>query len=100
MRLARLRVLSDREVCRIPAANGFVEVRQQGSHIAMRTGDAGGKLTIPVPDRRELRAGTLMSIIRQSGLPRAEFETGVRYPSVRLVGDLRERAAALEVRMR
>jgi len=31
-------------------------------------------VTVPVPDHREVRIGTLRSIIRQSGLPRAEFE--------------------------
>ena len=30
--------------------------------------------TVPVPDHRELRIGTLMSVIRQSGLPRTLFE--------------------------
>ena len=33
-------------------------------------------MTVPVPMHRELRIGTLMSIIRQSGLPRTEFEEG------------------------
>ncbi len=31
-------------------------------------------VTVPVPDHPELRIGTLQSIIRQSGLPRATFE--------------------------
>ena len=31
-------------------------------------------VTIPVPDHKELRTGTLTSIIRQSGLPRSLFE--------------------------
>jgi predicted RNA binding protein YcfA (HicA-like mRNA interferase family) len=31
-------------------------------------------VTAPVPDHDELRIGTLQSIIRQSGLPRALFE--------------------------
>lgn len=31
-------------------------------------------ITVPVPDHAELRTGTLLSIIRQSGLPRSEFE--------------------------
>jgi len=74
--LARLRVLSGREACRILAASGFIEVRRRGSHIAMQKADADGTLTVPVPDHRELRIGTLMSIIRQSGLPRSEFEVG------------------------
>jgi len=29
---------------------------------------------VPVPDHKELKAGTLLSIIRQSGVPRSEFE--------------------------
>jgi predicted RNA binding protein YcfA (HicA-like mRNA interferase family) len=35
---------------------------------------AGTTTTIPIPDHPELRAGTLRSIIRQSGLPRTLFE--------------------------
>jgi predicted RNA binding protein YcfA (HicA-like mRNA interferase family) len=31
-------------------------------------------LTVPVPDHEELRIGTLLSIIRPSGLPRVLFE--------------------------
>ena len=31
-------------------------------------------VTVPVPDHREIRIGTLRSIIRQSGLPRSLFE--------------------------
>ena len=31
-------------------------------------------ITVPVPDHKEIRIGTLQSIIRQSQLPRALFE--------------------------
>ncbi|MCK4543497.1 MAG: type II toxin-antitoxin system HicA family toxin [Spirochaetales bacterium] len=31
-------------------------------------------VTVPVPDHKEIRIGTLLSIIRQSGLQRSEFE--------------------------
>jgi predicted RNA binding protein YcfA (HicA-like mRNA interferase family) len=31
-------------------------------------------VTIPVPDHAEIKIGALLSIIRQSGLPRAVFE--------------------------
>lgn len=72
--MARLSVLSGREVCRILAAHGFAEVRRRGSHIAMQRAEAEGTVTVPVPDHRELRTGTLLSIIRQSGLPRSAFE--------------------------
>jgi predicted RNA binding protein YcfA (HicA-like mRNA interferase family) len=34
----------------------------------------GGTITVPVPDHRELKTGTLLGIIEQSMLPRALFE--------------------------
>jgi predicted RNA binding protein YcfA (HicA-like mRNA interferase family) len=34
-----------------------------------------GTTTVPVPDHKELKVGTLRSIIRQSGVPRDEFES-------------------------
>jgi len=40
----------------------------------MQRRDDGPTRTVPVPDHREIKLGTLMSIIRQSGLPRALFE--------------------------
>ena len=67
--LARLRVLSGREVCRILETRGFDEVRGRGSHVVMRKAATEG--AVPVPDHRELRTGTLLSIIRQSGAPRS-----------------------------
>ncbi|MYC05680.1 MAG: type II toxin-antitoxin system HicA family toxin [Chloroflexi bacterium] len=72
--MARLRVLSGREVCRILANHGFAEVRRKGSHIIMRKVESDDTASIPVPDYRELRLGTLRAIIRQSGLPRELFE--------------------------
>jgi predicted RNA binding protein YcfA (HicA-like mRNA interferase family) len=73
-RLGRLRVLSGREVCAILAQHGFVEVRRRGSHVVMQRHAGDMTTTVPVPDHRELRVGTLQSIIRQSGLPRTLFE--------------------------
>ena len=72
--MGRLRVLSGREVCRILQQHGSVEQRRRGSHVVMqRRGDIGS-ITVPVPDHRELAIGTLLSIIRQSGIPREHFE--------------------------
>ncbi len=34
----------------------------------------GSIATVPVPDHHEVKVGTLRSIIRQSGIPRTEFE--------------------------
>jgi len=72
--MGRLRVLSGREVCRILQQHGFVEVRRRGSHIVMQRRTEAGGVTVPIPDHRELAIGTLLSIIRQSGISRAEFE--------------------------
>lgn len=72
--LARLRVLSGREVCRILETHGFAEMRRRGSHVVMQKAATEGTVTVPVPDHRELRTGTLLSIIRQSGVPRSAFE--------------------------
>jgi predicted RNA binding protein YcfA (HicA-like mRNA interferase family) len=74
LRLGRLRVHSGRQVCAILAAHGFREVRRRGSHVIMQKDAASATITVPVPDHAELRIGTLQSIIRQSGLPRAAFE--------------------------
>ena len=72
--MGKLRKLSGREVCAILSRHGFVEVRQRGSHVVMQKRTGEGSVTVPVPLHPELRTGTLHSIIRQSGLPRTEFE--------------------------
>jgi predicted RNA binding protein YcfA (HicA-like mRNA interferase family) len=72
--LGKLRVLSGRQVCDILARHGFAEVRRRGSHVVMQKSAAGTTITVPVPDHAELRIGTLLSIIRQSGIARSAFE--------------------------
>jgi len=73
--LAKLPVLSGRRICRILENNDFSEVRRRGSHMVMQRKLSNTTITIPVPDHKEIRPGTLLSIIRQSGLPRTEFES-------------------------
>lgn len=41
----------------------------------MQKREAGVTVTVPVPMHREVRTGTLRSIIRQSKLPKQLFET-------------------------
>ncbi|MFH1540196.1 MAG: type II toxin-antitoxin system HicA family toxin [bacterium] len=72
--MPKLRVLSGKAVCRILESHDFVEVRRRGSHVVMRRGDSGMTTTVPVPDHPEIKIGTLRSIIRQSGIPKSEFE--------------------------
>ena len=72
--MSKIKVLSGPDVCRILAEHGFVNVRQRGSHVVMQKREDETTVTIPVPDHAEIKIGTLLSIIRQSGLPRAVFE--------------------------
>jgi predicted RNA binding protein YcfA (HicA-like mRNA interferase family) len=72
--MGKLRVLSGRQVCSILEQHGFQQARQRGSHVVMQRVNDDGTTTVPVPDHAELRIGTLRSIIRQSGVPRGEFE--------------------------
>lgn len=56
-----MRPLSGKEVCAILAKNGFVNVRQHGSHIIMLKKISESTITIPVPNHREIKIGTLQS---------------------------------------
>ena len=68
-----LPVLSGKDTCYILIKPGFLEVRRKGSHIIMQKKTGVSTITIPVPDHKELRIGTLQSIIRQSGLSKIEW---------------------------
>jgi len=72
--LAKLKVLSGKQVCDILTMHDFKEVRRRGSHIVMQLKLSNTTITVPVPDHKELRTGTLNSIIRQSRLPKSIFE--------------------------
>ena len=72
--MGKIRILSGKDVCIILARHGFSEVRQRGSHIVMQKQLPDTTITVPVPNHAELRIGTLQSIIRQSGVPKTEFE--------------------------
>jgi predicted RNA binding protein YcfA (HicA-like mRNA interferase family) len=63
----RLPVVSGREIVRRLQKAGFVFVRQSGSHMVLRR-ESPPKMVVSVPDHRELKRRTLMSILRQVGL--------------------------------
>lgn len=73
--MGRLRVLSGRQICRILEQHGFIEVRRRGSHVVMQLRTQDTTVTVPVPDHDTVAIGTLLSIIRQSGLGRTPFES-------------------------
>jgi len=72
--LGKLRVFSGSELCNLLQVHGFAKIRQKGSHIIMQKSSIGTTTTIPVPNHREIKIGTLQSIIRQSGLSKDLFE--------------------------
>jgi len=45
----RWRTLSGREVCAIPQAHGFVQVRQRGSHAVTQLSHEGSTVSVPGP---------------------------------------------------
>mgnify|MGYP002152480135 CR=1 FL=1 len=61
-------------LCRLLEINGFVAVRQKGSHRVMQRKLQNRTVTVPVPMHKDLKPGTLGSIIRQSQLDRSVLE--------------------------
>ena len=58
-------------VIQVLLAAGFVQVSQRGSHIKLKHGE---KVVIVPAGRKELRPGTMSSIVRQSGLAKSAFD--------------------------
>ena len=73
--MGKLKRLSAKQVCKILADNGFIKVRQRGSHIIIQKQTENTTITIPIPNHKQIALGTLQSIIRQSGLPKSLFES-------------------------
>ena len=73
--MPKRKVFSGESLCELLRAHGFAAVRQRGSHCVMQKKDGAGTITVPVPLQKELKPGTLGSIIRQSRLDRCLFES-------------------------
>ena len=71
--MPKLGTFSGEAVCQILESHGFRRVRQKGSHAIMQKEMRDTTITVPIPLHRELKIGTLQSIIRQSGLGREPF---------------------------
>lgn len=66
-----LPTLSGRDVVKAYTKDGWVLVRQRGSHMILVK--EGYMATLSVPDHREVAKGTLRSLIRASELSVQEF---------------------------
>ena len=71
--MAKLPIVSGREVVKRLKKVGFILVRQRGSHMILRR-EAPPKMTVSIPDRKELKRKTLKNILRQVGLTVYQFE--------------------------
>jgi predicted RNA binding protein YcfA (HicA-like mRNA interferase family) len=65
--------ISSREAIRVLERLGFEQVRQTGSHVVMKKKTEGGEIGCVVPMHRELKVGTLSSILKQSQVLLEEF---------------------------
>jgi predicted RNA binding protein YcfA (HicA-like mRNA interferase family) len=71
--MRRASIISGRDLVRRLEKVGFKLVRQKGTHMVLRR-EAVPKMTVCVPDHKELKRNTLQNILRQIGLPRDELE--------------------------
>ena len=69
-----MKTLSGKDICLILSKQGFIKVRQKGSHVIMQKLIEDSTITVPVPMHKEIKIGTLHSIIRQSELSKRDFE--------------------------
>lgn len=69
--MPRLPVISGKGVVRAFERAGWKISRREGSHIILTK--AGTPVTLSVPDHREVKRGTLKSLIRKAGLSVEEF---------------------------
>ena len=68
--MARLPVLSGKELIVILKKAGFEVVRQKGSHVSLMKADFRTVITL----HDELAKGTLLAILRQTGLTKDDLE--------------------------
>ena len=71
--MQKLPRLSGKEVIKALSKVGFAIARQKGSHIILTKQIDSGKKAVVVPNHKEVDKGTLLEIIRQSGLTKEEF---------------------------
>ena len=72
--MGKLPVVSGKEVVKRLERAGFVLVRHVGSHIILRR-ETRPKLTLTVPDHKELKRGTLKAILRQAGITLEQLDS-------------------------
>ena len=71
--MPKLPRISSKETIRALERLGFEQVRQTGSHVVMKKETEEGEIGCVVPVHRELKIGTLSSILKQAQVTVEEF---------------------------
>jgi predicted RNA binding protein YcfA (HicA-like mRNA interferase family) len=71
--MPKLGIFSGAEIRKILEGRGYTFIRQRGSHMILQRKESIGTITVPIPVHREVKIGTLQSIIRQSGVSKDLF---------------------------
>ena len=75
----KLPVVSSDKFLKMLHKEGFSITRQKGSHISLHKKlDDGSIALVVVPRKREIKKGTLLSIIKQSRMSRDEFLSKIK----------------------
>jgi len=69
----RLPALTARQLVRFLTAQGFVEVRQSGSHLTLRREGDGRTVTVPIHTGQDIGRGLLRRILRDAGFSTEDF---------------------------
>ena len=72
--MPKYKVFTATELIKLLQFYGFKVVRTKGSHSILQKIDNNSTITLPVTLHKEIKIGTLTSIIRQSKLPKEIFE--------------------------
>ncbi len=69
----KLPILSAKEIIKALNKDGFRIIRQKGSHVSLYKKSDDKIYLVIVPDKKEVKKGTLLSILKQAGMSREKF---------------------------
>lgn len=69
----KLKLLSSTTVLKILSKQGFQVIRQKGSHISLYKKVDNKSCLVIVPKKKQIKKGTLLSIIKQAGMTKDTF---------------------------
>ncbi len=69
----KLPILSAKEIIKALKKDGFRVLRQKGSHVSLYKKSEDKIYLVIVPDKKEVKRGTLLSILKQAGMSREKF---------------------------